>query len=433
MARKSSIDGNSSVISDQHNERNPFGASSPYLSPSKLVEANASRYAQGPLARVLDEAPYLARCSDNKTAAIVRPREHSLRYPYMQVNRADMVSWLVFDLDHANSIIWEDAGLPPPNLIVRSRDNGHAHLFYAIPSVCTSNSARSKPIQYMRSVYRSMAERLQADPAYSGPVAKTPGHPWWHTLPLHNEVYSLGELADYLELEETRPWPTTSRNDANTDSRHCLLFDAIRYFAYSIVNKERSTGSYEQFYNRVDVYAQQQNNFRTRGFSANLTYAQVRATIKSVARWTWDKYQGRGGRLRGVMQLDPALPLLERQRLGAAHTHAARKQTTIRKIERACQALVRRHESLTQRAVARLAGVARQTVAKYREILERAESTPVPAIRTTPLPTAAAMTTANNESVNYGMHQITARIEGAFKKGTDQEGVEFEAITPAPT
>ena len=33
------------------------------------------------LNRVLTEAPYLPRCSDDKTATRVRPREYAIRYP----------------------------------------------------------------------------------------------------------------------------------------------------------------------------------------------------------------------------------------------------------------------------------------------------------------------------------------------------------------
>ena len=101
------------------------------------------------LNRVLTEAPYLPRCSDDKTATRVRPREYAIRYPYMQVNRPGFVSWLIFDLDHTKAMIWEDAGLPAPNLIVRNRQSGHSHLYYAIPPVCTTEAARSKPILHM--------------------------------------------------------------------------------------------------------------------------------------------------------------------------------------------------------------------------------------------------------------------------------------------
>lgn len=161
--------------------------------------------------RLLDEAPYLSRCSDNKTAMLVRPRHYAVRWPYMQVNRKDMLSWLVFDIDHddqaiPNPYIWQDEGLPAPNLIVRNRHSNKAHLYYAIVPVCNSDNARSKPIRFLKAVYQAMALRLKADLAYSGPVAKTPFHPWWQTTELHSQVYELGELADSVEVDMALQW-----------------------------------------------------------------------------------------------------------------------------------------------------------------------------------------------------------------------------------
>lgn len=82
--------------------------------------------------RLLDTAPYLARCSDNKSAALVRPRDYAIHWPYMQVNRPNLVSWLVFDIDHNNPNIWEDANLPAPNFIVRNREK------HITPVLCDS-------------------------------------------------------------------------------------------------------------------------------------------------------------------------------------------------------------------------------------------------------------------------------------------------------
>ena len=69
-----------------------------------------------PMKRVMEQAPYIPRCSDDKTATKKRPTVYAVRWPYMQVNRPGMVSWLVFDCDHADVFRWEAAGLPPPNL-----------------------------------------------------------------------------------------------------------------------------------------------------------------------------------------------------------------------------------------------------------------------------------------------------------------------------
>ena len=72
--------------------------------------------------RVMEQAPYIPRCSDDKTATKKRPTVYAVRWPYMQVNRPGMVSWLVFDCDHADVVRWEAAGLPPPNLVVTNRE-----------------------------------------------------------------------------------------------------------------------------------------------------------------------------------------------------------------------------------------------------------------------------------------------------------------------
>jgi hypothetical protein len=344
------------------------------------------------LNRVLLEAPYLARCSDNKTATRVRPREFALRYPYMQVNQFGRVSWLIFDLDHANALLWDDQGLPAPNLVVRNRNNGHSHLYYAIHPVLTGDAARDKPIQYMKAVYRAYAERLKADPAYSsGPVSKTPGHPWWETAELHSYVYELGELADYVELSVPR-WKSVDLDEVE-HSRHCILFEQMRFYAYSIVNQERDTGSYDHFLSRLEAFAHNANDFRRRGFSRDLLLSSLRSTVRSVGRWTWNRYQGGGRCHRGVMELSKDLPLAQRQRLSAKRTHEIRHKATESKIRAACSQLKATGQKLRQAAIALIAGVTRQTVATYRHVLKE------------PLLTAA---TALREKVKHGAHQIPA-------------------------
>lgn len=340
------------------------------------------------LARIFDEAPYLARCSDNKTAARIRPREYALRYPYMQINRFGMVSWLIFDLDHANSRIWDDVGLPAPNLAVRNRTNGHSHLYYAITNVCTTENARAKPIQYMKAVYSAMAAVLQADPAYSGPVAKTPGHPWWETTEIHNHVYELGDLADYVELE-VMPWRGGPKVEDVSHSRHCILFEEMRFYAYSIVNQMRDTGSFSGFMRLLEAFAHNHNSFHKHGFSVNLPLSSLRSTVRSIARWTWDKYQGNSKCHRGVMQLPKDMPLTERQSLAARRTHDVRHKATESKIRAACAVLRAQGKKLGQAAIALIAKVTRQTVATYSHVLKEQPGGPI-------------------RNVKHGVHQIPA-------------------------
>jgi hypothetical protein len=348
--------------------------------PASQLDALHSYLTQGTaLHRLFQEAPYLPRCSDDKTATRVRPREYAIRYPYMQVNRPDMVSWLIFDLDHPNAMIWDEVGLPAPNIIVRNRQNGHSHLYYAIPCVCTSVQARAKPIAYMKAVYAAFAKQLKADLNFhSGPVAKTPGHPWWQTTELHAHVYELGTLADHVDLVCIPPWAHKEPAPTTPHSRHCILFEKLRYYAYAVVKRERKSGDFESFSKNLEAFAEKKNSFESQGFAQNLSWSSIKATVKSVARWTWHRYQG-GACHRGVMQLDPNLPLAQRQKQAAHRTHTLRHKNAEALIRRVCQSLKDSNQPLTQTTIAKLAGLSRQTVAAYKHVFhEPAEPALIP-------------------------------------------------------
>lgn len=366
----------------------------------------AQRYFQPGTAfnRMLQEAPYFARCSDNKTASRVRPREYALRYPYMQVNRSGFVSWLIFDLDHNNPYIWEDVGLPAPNLIVQNRASGNSHLYYAITPVCTTENARDKPIAYMKAIYTAFAARLNADTEFhSGPVAKTPGHRWWLTSELHNRVHDLAELADFVELEAASRWGKVVNVDHLSHSRHEILFELVRHYAYAIVGRERQDGNFITFTQLVEAFAHNRNSFTRLGFDANLPHSSIRATVKSIARWTWTHYTGTSRCHRGAMRLDGDLPLLERQRLAADRTHDLRRKATMSKIRVACRVLHARGEALTQLAISKIAKLSRQTVAAYKQVIEE----PI-----APVVAVLAPASPSQHDVKYGAHQITGG--GAF-------------------
>lgn len=361
------------------------------------------------LSRILSEAPFYPRVSSNKTATLTRPRELAVRFPYMQINRRDMVSWLIFDLDHANPSIWEDIGLPAPNLIVQNRKSRGAHLYYAIKPVCTSLVARKKPIDYMKSIYSAMATKLKADLDYhSGPVAKTPGHPWWATRELHTHEYELSQLADYVDLPLLSPWAKNPNIDLVSHSRHCVMFEWLRYYAYSIVKLQQEEGTFEAFTKMLEAFAHNKNSFYGLGFCQNLSQSSLRATVKSVARWTWDRYTGCGRCHRGVMRLNPALPLEERKRLSALRTHEERRKATEAKIRATVRHLQREGAAVTQTAISRFSKLARQTIANYKAIITDALKPAVVAIFK---PKENLL--LKPKDVNYGVHQVTA----LFRRG----------------
>lgn len=393
----------------------------------RVRDEGAGRYFERGTAlnRFLLEAPYLARCSDDKTAAKVRPREYAIRFPYMQVNRPGMVSWLIFDLDHSNSVIWDDANLPPPNMVVRNRETGTSHLYYAIHPVCTTEKGRSKPIEYMRAIYEAMTIRLNADPQFhSGPVAKTPGHPWWSTWELHAQVYDLAKLAEYVDLPVRSKWGRAPNLESVSHSRHCTLFEVLRFYAYSVVGREREHGTFESFTRVLEAFAHNSNSFRKLGFAADLPLPSIAATVKSVARWTWDRYTGSGRCHRGAMQLDKSLPLEQRQRLSAKRSADLRRQATESKLRAACRDLQQKGKQLAIAAVARLAGVSRQTASKYLHIFDEVIAPQVVAVLK---PKAVKPSNAK-----FGVHQVAAAPVEAAKESPSFGGLRG-GLAPEPS
>ena len=215
-------------------------------------------------------------------------------------------------------------------------------------------------------------------------------------------------------------------------ARHATLFHELRYFAYSIVNGMKEQSTYDAFFQRLMTEAQRLNNYGSkRGFidlkrmvpHTDLRASQVRATVRSIARWTWDKYTGDGRCNRGVMRLSKALPLAERQRLAAERTHGERSKATAARIQAACALLRAKGEALTQTALAALTRLSRQTVAKYQHLIDEFAS------RVAEPPAPKEEAARQPVIVKFATCQITAPPAAVGDAGTS--GVQREPGRPA--
>lgn len=286
-----------------------------------------------------------------------------------------MAHWLTFDQDHEHLLRWEQKNLPDPNLIVRNLDNRRAHIHYAIESVCTSDAGRLKPIQYLAAIQQAYCLALDADPGYTGFITKNPLHPGWHVWELHNRVYSLGELADYVELQKKRWTRKHAANDAHHGlGRNCALFHRLRFWAYDHVKWHREQGSSYDHWMKVVLKECEQKN----SFAQPLPYSEVKSTAKSVGKWVWTKYWPDGKPIRrGVMaesfqQSQLPLDLTTRQRLAARRTNQARREATEEKIINAIGELTAAGKRVSVAAISRLSGVSRQALYKdYPDLIKK--------------------------------------------------------------
>jgi DNA-binding CsgD family transcriptional regulator len=185
---------------------------------------------------------------------------------------------------------WSDVGLPPPNLMAINRRTLHAHYTYLLANWVRTDGDRGwREVRFAGAIDAAMTAQLGADTSYSGRFTHNPLHPnAWDVVELRAEPYTLTELASYVDLQSVpRRAPTSSGI-----GRNVATFDRLRHWAYGAVSTFAKHGrdawdaavAAKASTIAVDVRAEFPN--------ANHAYreCEVRATARSVARWTWERY-----------------------------------------------------------------------------------------------------------------------------------------------
>jgi len=303
-------------------------------------------------------APYAPFCSDNKTAGFQLPRRDAFKRQYVQLNPPCNYKVFIIDIDHEDESLWDNEETPIPNVIIRNKNNRKVHLLYRIDDVLikTVNSdviVKDGPIQYAKAVYYGLCKKLGADrAAFNNVVSKNPFHPAFNTEFIHSRVYKLKELAEFA----TPDWSVYKRGDKenpNPESRNLSLFHKVRFAAYNQVQRYRLANDMEGFYKAVLAECELENKFRGKGFKedSDLPSSQVKAIAKSIATFSWNKYQGSKGN-RGVMSLPHDMDQKEKQRQAALYVANKKRERTLGEILKAFEEVARSGAKPTQERVA---------------------------------------------------------------------------------
>jgi hypothetical protein len=272
--------------------------------------------------------------------------EEAIKSLLVQYNAKNNVKWLAYDLDLPNSgIHWQDRNAPPPNIVAVNRENGHAHLFYGLEiAVHRNQDSSGRALRYLAAVDVALTAKLDADPAYAKFLAKNPlRSDHWIVITPRQDLYDLSELSDWLDL---KPYSDRrKRLPAVGEGRNCTLFEALRRFAYTERRREDRYLNYDFFRHAVLSRALAINS----GFNPPLPHSEVRATAKSIARWTWEKMSEEGFREW-------------QRRKSAAGNRQKRRQAEKRKA--AIIETWRNCHDLTQSEIAALCGCSLRTVSK---------------------------------------------------------------------
>src|SRR5262249_19616872 len=101
--------------------------------------------------------PHRIQCSDNpkKWGVSYAPKHRALQTKHIQFNPTHINVWMLFDIDRkyrdngGTYFAAEEAGLPPPNIIIINRSNGHGHLAYLLQlPVAKLEYAKREPLKW---------------------------------------------------------------------------------------------------------------------------------------------------------------------------------------------------------------------------------------------------------------------------------------------
>ena len=214
--------------------------------------------------------------------------QNAIKSRYIQANGPTHKYWLVFDVDKPNaSLDWYDSGAPAPNIIATNRENGHAHLIYGLEvSIRTAPDGRSAPLRYAAAVESALREKLGADIGYAGLICKNPLNPHWQVSTWEPCLYNLDWLADYVDLSA---YSGRRRLPDYGLGRNCNLFDYLSTWAYIAIRQ--GWPEYERW---LEACLTRAEGYNKKTFKEPLPQSEIKATAKSVARWTHKNFSAAG-------------------------------------------------------------------------------------------------------------------------------------------
>lgn len=237
-----------------------------------------------------ERLPHRPYCTDDLGFGLkILPAQAALEKRYIQYNPPAMINWLAFDIDRPY-VGFENEWriLAPPNIVVVNPTNQHAHFLYGIAAgVSTSSASRDKPRRLLSAIDEGYRHALDADPGFTQLICKNPLNAHWQVQLLREDLYDLGELAEYVDLDAAdKRIRKTPKKHRKGIGRNCSLFDSLRSWAYRWVGDYRGAGV-ERWSEVVLSKAEKLNTFLD-----PLPYSEIRAIARSVAKWTYKHYDG---------------------------------------------------------------------------------------------------------------------------------------------
>ena len=217
----------------------------------------------------------------------IQSKKNAITKKHLSLNHKYITQWVTFDIDRTGAVAdlyYDTTGVQTPNLVVENPVNGHAHFLYQLKTpIYLGENTSNKPINYLSAIYTEMRELLGADKGYSGLISKNPMHKHWRTQELHQEPYTLQELARNLDLDaKVVRSAKISADEAYYEGRNVKLFNELREWAYVAVRDYRGK-TYTLWLQACIDRCMQFNGMLVH----MLGYGEVKQIAKSVSKFTW--------------------------------------------------------------------------------------------------------------------------------------------------
>lgn len=231
--------------------------------------------------------PLWPLASDELRNGIYRTsRENAIGKRYIEANPDAVSNLLVVDIDHSDALVrtlWERNDWRP-NAVVENPSNGHAHAVWALQApFARTEYARRKPLAYAAAVTEGLRRSVDGDRGYSGLITKNPEHEHWDSHWVTDHLYSLDELAFWLDETGFMPpksWKRTRRKNPVGLGRNCALFESARTWAYREIRNH--WGNPHGLGRAIQVEAQALNVAQ---FSDPLPTNEVDHIARSIHKW----------------------------------------------------------------------------------------------------------------------------------------------------
>ena len=232
-------------------------------------------------------------CTDQLSDGCWRePAARALERKYIQINPPQTALWLAFDVDRpAGGLAWQAANLPQPAWSCTTRKNGHGHLVYGLEMPVRGTDLSNKAVRYLEAVKEGYRRKLGADPGFAGVLTKNPRHPDWMVERGLQKLWTLGELAEYVDLPSTRFLSFRQHEVIGGLGRNCDTFDRLRFWAYRSIDGHRKNGQ-QDWECAVSEKLCNLNELNSPQLNGN----ELKHIARSVQTWVWNRYRGSGGR-----------------------------------------------------------------------------------------------------------------------------------------